>query len=470
MLTLSPLDGRYRDSIAELVPRISEFALNRARCRVEIDWLICLAESRAIPELRQLTSGEISFLRSLADAFGQDAAAGVARFERGTEHDVKAVEYYVRARLTGTPLATVSEFVHFCATSEDINNLAYALMLKAAVTEVWLPAADALQRQILAMAQDSRDVPMLARTHGQPATPTTLGKELAVFASRLGRQLDRVAQQEYLGKFNGATGTFSAHAVAAPHADWLQISKRFVEQLGLTWNPVTTQIESHDYMHELFSDIARVNSILHNLDTDVWLYVSLGYFRQSARADTVGSSTMPHKINPILFENSEANLELSNALLRCLSDTLVTSRLQRDLTDSSMQRNIGPALGYSLVAINNTRRGLATLEVAREALGRDLANAWEVLGEAIQTMLRRHGREQSYEQVKTLMRGSRVDQAMVHEFVRGLRLPAAGEQALLELTPARYTGLAGRLVALARPRPAPAQPASSPAGSPKRQD
>jgi adenylosuccinate lyase len=452
MELLSPLDGRYRQVTEPLAGYLSELALNRARLRVEAEWLIYLAASREVAELRALEPGEAELLRSVATGFGPEQAGELAAIEAQTRHDVKAVEYYLRERLAGTSLAPLSEFLHFCCTSEDINNLAYGLMLRQAVTSAWLPAARALQREVHALALAHRDLAMLARTHGQPATPTTLGKELAVFAHRLGRQLDRIAAQEYLGKFNGATGTYSAHLAAVPAADWLGLSRGFVESLGLTWNPLTTQIESHDYVSELFADIARFNGILHNLDTDVWTYISLGYFRQVRGLGTVGSSTMPHKINPIRFENSEANCEISTALLRTLGETLITSRLQRDLTDSTTLRNMGVALGHSLVAVENCRGGLAGLDADPAAIAADLDGAWEVIGEAVQTVMRRRGIPGSYEKLKDAQRGQRTDRGALAAFIRAQGLPPADEKALLELTPATYTGLAGSLVDFARPR------------------
>ena len=444
--TLSPLDGRYRPLVSGIADHLSERSLNRGRLEVEVAWLSYLSTSRAIPELRELTDDEQSFLRTLVSDFDSDQAAVLAVIERQTGHDVKAVEYYIKRALADTSLADVVEFVHFGATSEDINNLAYGRMLQRAITEVWLPAALGLVTDLRDLALARRDQPMLSRTHGQAATPTTLGKEIAVFVHRLDRQLARIEGQEYLGKFNGATGTYGAHHIAAPEVDWIAISRGFVESLGLNWNPLTTQIESHDYMCELFADLARFNGILNNLNTDMWSYISLGVFRQKATADAVGSSTMPHKINPIRFENSEANLEISNSLLQVLQSSLITSRMQRDLSDSSMQRNIGPALGYALIGIVNTRTGLRSVEVDSELLAAELDGAWEVLGEAVQSVMRRAGLDQPYERLKELTRGQRITQKSLQDFIRQLGLPAEDEKRLLELTPAAYTGLAGRLV------------------------
>jgi adenylosuccinate lyase len=439
---LGPLDGRYRGTVAPLAEHLSEAALNRRRVHVEVEWLVHLLATGAVPGARTLTDDEVTALRRVASSFDAAAVAELAETERVTLHDVKAVEYFVKARMAGTSLADVAELVHLFCTSEDVNNLGYALMVRDAVAEVWLPAASGLVDDVAELARRHRDVPMLARTHGQPATPTTLGKELAVLAHRLRRQLRRVAGAEYLGKVNGATGTYSAHLAGAPDTDWETVGRTFVEGLGLTWNPLTTQIESHDWQAELYADIARFNRILHNLCTDVWTYVSLGYFVQVRGQGTVGSSTMPHKVNPIRFENAEANLEVSCALLDVLASTLVTSRLQRDLTDSSMQRNIGTAFGHSLLAVDNVRRGLAGLDADPAAMARDLDATWEVLGEAVQSVMRVHGLEQPYERLKELTRGRRVDAAAMREFVTGLGLPPAAEARLLALTPATYTGLA----------------------------
>jgi len=449
---LGPLDGRYRSTVAPLVEHLSEAALNRERLRVEVEWVLHLTATGAVPGARRLTADEVTRLRSVVEGFGPDDVAEMAEIERETVHDVKAVEYYLRRRLDGTSLADVAELVHFCLTSEDVNNLSYALMVRGGVTQVWLPAARALHADLVALAREHAGAAMLARTHGQPATPTTVGKEVAVFAARLDRQLRRVEGAEYLGKLNGATGTYAAHAVAVPTTDWQEVSRTFVEGLGLTWNPLTTQIESHDWQAELYADLARANRVLHDLCTDVWSYISLGYFAQVRGQGTVGSSTMPHKVNPIRFENAEANFEVSSALLDVLASTLVTSRMQRDLSDSSMQRNAGTAVGHSLLAIDNVRRGLAGLDVDPVALDRDLDATWEVLGEAVQSVMRAAavagtpGMANPYERLKDLTRGRRVDAASMREFVLGLGLPPDAEQRLLALTPATYTGLAADLV------------------------
>ncbi len=444
---LGPLDGRYRSVVARLRDQLSEAALNRERLRIEVEWLIHLTSGVGLlPGIRTLTADEVAVLHGIADSFDDETIAELRALERTTVHDVKAVEYLLKSRLARTTAADLSEIVHFGCTSEDINNLAYARMIQRAVREVWLPAARRLVEQLTAMALLYRSVPMLARTHGQPATPTTVGKELGVTAQRLQRQAERVERAEYLGKLNGATGTYAAHVVAAPEVDWQGVSQSFVEALGLTWNPLTTQIEPHDWQAELYADVARFNRIAHNLCTDVWTYVSLGYFTQLTSTSSTGSSTMPHKVNPIRFENAEANLEMSNAVLGVLQETLVTSRLQRDLSDSSMQRNVGVAFGHSLVALDNVSRGLTALDVDSEMLTADLDGAWEVLGEAIQTVMRLHGLPNPYERLKELTRGRRIGGAELRTFVSGLGLPAAAEQRLLALSPHSYTGLAEDLV------------------------
>lgn len=455
-IALGALDGRYRPAVAPLIDHLSEPALNRMRAHVEVEWLIHLTTHGIVPGVRALTEAEQASLRQVIEDFGPEDIAEMAATEKVTQHDVKAVEYYLKQRLSriapDAQDAGLSELIHFCCTSEDINNLAYGLMVRGAVVDVWLPRATALVETLATMASDLREVPLLAHTHGQPATPTTLGKELGVLAHRLQRQLRRIEGGEFLGKFNGATGTFGAHLAAIPDADWPEISREFVEGLGLTWNPLTTQIESHDWQAEIYADIARFNRVLHNLCTDVWTYISMGYFAQVRGQGTVGSSTMPHKVNPIRFENAEANLEVSTALLDVLASTLVQSRLQRDLTDSSMQRNIGTALGHSLLALDNASRGLAGLDAVPEAMAADLDANWEVLGEPIQSVMRAlgaqgvPGMDEPYERLKELTRGRRIGQPELVEFVRGLGLPADVEERLAAMTPATYIGLAPELV------------------------
>ena len=455
-IALGSLDGRYRAAVAPLVDHLSEAALNRARLHVEVEWLIHVTSHGVVPNVRSLTAEEQAALREVVTDFGSDEIAELAEIERVTVHDVKAIEYFLKRRLAviapAAEDAGLAELIHFGCTSEDVNNLSYALMVKGAVEDAWLPRATAVADQVAEMAHDLKAVPLLAHTHGQPATPTTMGKELAVLAHRLRRQLRRIDGQEYLGKFNGATGTFGAHALALPSEDWPAISRAFVEGLGLTWNPLTTQIESHDWQAELYADVARFNRILHNLCTDVWTYISMGYFAQVRGQGTVGSSTMPHKVNPIRFENAEANLEVSNALLDVLGGTLVTSRLQRDLTDSSMQRNIGTAFGHSLLALDNVAKGLAGLDAVPDAMAADLDANWEVLGEPLQSAMRAlsaqgvPGMDEPYERLKELTRGRRITGMDLREFVRGLGLPAEVEQRFLDLTPQTYTALASHLV------------------------
>lgn len=464
-IALGPLDGRYRKTVAPLVDHLSEAALNRERIHVEVEWLITLCNGApgvpapVVPGAPTLSAEEIDYLRAIPATFGADEIAELAEIERETVHDVKAVEYFIKRRIAAAPevlgttgLPAASELVHFACTSEDINNLSYALMVRGAVRDVWLPAATAVVDQLAGMAREHAAAPLLSRTHGQPATPSTLGKELAVLAHRLRRQLRRVEGAEFLGKLNGATGTYGAHTVAVPSADWPTVSKAFVEGLGLDWNPLTTQIESHDWQAEVYADVARFNRILHNLATDVWTYISLGFFTQIPVEGATGSSTMPHKVNPIRFENAEANLEISCSLLDTLSATLVTSRLQRDLTDSTTQRNIGPAFGHSLLAIDNVSRGLDRLAVNETLLREDLDANWEVLGEPVQSAMRAAsvagvpGMENPYERLKDLTRGQRVDGARMREFVAGLGLPDDVAARLAALTPATYTGLAEQLV------------------------
>lgn len=455
-IALGALDGRYRSAVAPLVEHLSEPALNRERVRVEVEWLIHLTTRHVVPGVRALTEAEQHALRQVVEDFGPDEVAEMGDIERVTQHDVKAVEYFLKRRLTTIAPSEqdrgLAELIHFCCTSEDINNLSYALMVKGAVEQVWLPRAHTVVEAVATMASDLRGVPLLAHTHGQPATPTTMGKELAVLAHRLTRQLRRVEAAEYLGKLNGATGTFGAHLAAVPDADWPEISRTFVEGLGLTWNPLTTQIESHDWQAELYADVARFNRVLHNLCTDVWTYISMGYFAQVRGQGTVGSSTMPHKVNPIRFENAEANLEVSNALLDVLGSTLVTSRLQRDLTDSSMQRNIGTAFGHSLLALDNVLRGLEGLDAVPEAMAADLDANWEVLGEPVQSAMRAlgaqgvAGMDNPYERLKELTRGRRITGEDLRAFVAGLGLPDDVAKRLSEMTPATYVGVAPALV------------------------
>ncbi len=448
---LSPLDGRYRAAVSELGDHLSEAGLNRARVRVEVEWLLYLTDHELFGSQR-LDHESARVLREFAAEFGQPEIDRLATLEATTRHDVKAVEYLVREKLAALGLNSVAELTHFAATSEDINNLSYALTISAAVRDVWLPKYKTVIESLRTLAITHRDAAMLSHTHGQPATPSTMGKELAVVVYRLERILGQIEATEYLGKFSGATGTFSAHLAADPELDWPAASQEFVTSLGLTWNPLTTQIESHDWQAELYSRISHANRVLHNLCTDVWTYISMGYFRQIPQAGATGSSTMPHKINPIRFENAEANLELSSALLDSLGATLVTSRLQRDLTDSTTQRNVGVALGHSLLALDNIERGLKEIDLDLGALAADLDANWEVLAEPIQTVIRaevtagRSSIADPYAVLKELTRGRRVGQAELVEFIDGLDIGEEAKARLRALTPATYVGVASDLV------------------------
>ena len=448
---LSPLDGRYRAAVSDLGEYLSEAGLNRARIQVEIEWLIQLANRSLLGTERPILDAEANELRKIVTSFSDSDVRELGETEAVTKHDVKAVEYFIRARLEKLERHDLLELTHFGCTSEDINNLSYAITVRDAVTNVWLPKAKALVAKLSELSDKYIDASMLARTHGQPATPTTMGKELAVFVHRLNRQLERVAKTEYLGKFSGATGTFSAHVVAAPEVDWIKQSQDFVTGLGLTWNPLTTQIESHDWQAELYSAVAQFNRILHNFCTDIWSYISVGYFKQIPQAGATGSSTMPHKINPIRFENAESNLELSNAILDSIGSTLVTSRLQRDLTDSSTQRNIGLGFGHSMLALDNVTRGLGEIDLNAGVLEADLNDNWEVLGEAIQTVIRAEvaaGRSQisdPYALLKDLTRGKRIGHEDLITFINGLDISAEAKQRLIALRPGTYTGLAAEL-------------------------
>ncbi len=447
LLSLSPLDGRYQAQTADLSGSLSEFGLIRYRARVEIEWLLCMAERPEIKGVRPFSAAEQQLLRSWDADFDPTEAERVKQIEQTTRHDVKAVEYYLKERLRDSSLADVAEFVHFGCTSEDINNLAYGLMLKEAIGQVWRPAAEQLVATVGALAAAQAERSMLSRTHGQPASPSTLGKELAVFVYRWQRQLRQLDRVEFLGKFNGTVGSYNTHAVAYPDAPWLEISRAFVEGLGLTFNPLTTQIEPHDGMAELFHLLMRFNTIMLDFVRDMWTYISLGYFRQRVVAHEVGSSTMPHKVNPIDFENSEANLGISSALLDHLASKLSVSRLQRDLSDSSALRNVGAAIGHSLLALKSCLRGLSMVDVDDRAIQRDLDQAWEVLAEAIQTVMKKNGFPDAYERLKSLTRGTAITREEIQAFVSDLELPDEEKQRLLELTPATYTGLAARLVA-----------------------
>ncbi|MBS0592105.1 MAG: adenylosuccinate lyase [Proteobacteria bacterium] len=446
LTALSPLDGRYAGKLAALRPLLSEFGLMRCRVQVEVEWFLALSEA-GFSEFRPLPGAARARLQALVRDFSEADAAAIKAIERRTNHDVKAVEYWIKQRLAGQPeLARAAEFVHFACTSEDINNTSHALMLQAARDLVLLPALDAVQDRLRALAHALADLPMLSRTHGQTASPTTLGKEVANVLARLVGARERIVAVRPLAKMNGAVGNYNAHLAAYPGFDWEGFARAVVEQrLGLAFNPYTIQIEPHDWMAELFHAIARANTILIDWSRDVWGYVSLGYFRQKLKEGEVGSSTMPHKVNPIDFENAEGNFGLANALLEHLARKLPVSRWQRDLSDSTVLRNMGVALGYTLLALDSLARGLDKLEVDRAALAADLDEAWEVLAEAVQTVMRRHGLPEPYEQLKAFTRGRPITRELMQGFIAELALPEADKARLAALAPAGYTGLAAEL-------------------------
>ena len=447
LTALSPLDGRYAGKVAALGEHFSEFGLIRHRIRVELAWLKALAEEPAISEVPTFSPSAQVALDQVARDFAPADAARVKDIERKTNHDVKAVEYWLKERFAGVPdVARVAEFIHFACTSEDINNLAHALALAAARHEVLLPMLRDIAAALRELAHAHADVPMLSRTHGQAATPTTLGKEVANVYARIERQIVAIERVPIKGKANGAVGNYNAHLVAYPDVDWERLSARLVAGLGLEFNPYTTQIEPHDYMAELFDAIARANTILIDFDRDVWGYVSLGYFRQRVKEGEVGSSTMPHKVNPIDFENSEGNLGLANAVLRHLAEKLPISRWQRDLTDSTVLRNMGVALGYTVLGWSSLRQGMGKLEVDAARMAADLDANWEVLAEPIQTVMRRYGIDNPYEQLKALTRGkSGLTRDSLHVFIDALALPADAKARLKALTPSTYVGIAAAL-------------------------
>ena len=444
---LSPLDGRYQSKVDALRPCFSEYALIRHRALVEVEWLKALAAEPSLREIAPFSAATIKELAKAIESFGETEAAQVKAIETRTNHDVKALEYWLKERFDGNPeIRAVSEFIHFACTSEDINNLSHGLMLKQGRDEVMLPMLDQLIARFTELAKELADLPMLSHTHGQPASPTTLGKELANVVYRLRRQREQLANVEILGKINGAVGNFNAHLSAYPEFDWEAFAKRFVESLGLVYNPYTIQIEPHDYMAELYDALARINTILIDIDRDIWGYISMGYFKQKVKAGEIGSSTMPHKVNPIDFENSEGNLGMANALLRHLAEKLPISRWQRDLTDSTVLRNMGVALGYTLLGYDSCLKGLSKLEANPKQLAHDLDHNWEVLAEPIQTVMRRYGIENPYEQLKELTRGKGgITQASLHAFISELKIPESARRALLEMTPANYTGKAAAL-------------------------
>ena len=446
LLALSPLDGRYAGKVDALRPIFSEYGLIKARVKVEVEWLLALAAEPGIVELPPFSDAAIARLRALADDLSVADADRVKEIERTTNHDVKAVEYLIKERLKDdAELAQALEFVHFACTSEDINNLSYALMLNEARQQVMLPKLDDLIQTLRAMAHAHAGLPMLSRTHGQTASPSTVGKEIANVVARLQRQGETLAGALIAGKINGAVGNYNAHVAAYPDVDWTTFSRRFVESLGLDWQPYTTQIEPHDGIAELCDAQKRIDTICIDLCRDLWGYISLGYFKQAVKAGEVGSSTMPHKVNPIDFENAEGNFGIANALLEHFAAKLPISRWQRDLTDSTVLRALGTAFGHALIGYDALLRGLNKLSANPERLAADLDAAWEVLAEAVQTVMRRHGLPNPYEQLKALTRGHGIDETSMRAFITGLDLPADAKQRLLDMTPGSYTGLAERL-------------------------
>ncbi|MCA0901078.1 adenylosuccinate lyase [Microbulbifer agarilyticus] len=441
LTAVSPIDGRYESKTAPLRDIFSEYGLIRARVEVEVRWLQQLARHEEIGEVKPFSADSNQILDDIVAKFSIDDAQRIKDIERTTNHDVKAVEYFLKEKVQDhAELASVSEFIHFACTSEDINNLSHALMLRAGRDDVLLPAMNQIVDEIAGLAKSFADVPMLSRTHGQTASPTTVGKELANVVARLRRQVQQIQKVELLGKINGAVGNYNAHLSAYPSVDWQKNAEVFVTSLGLTWNPYTTQIEPHDYIAELFDAIARFNTILIDFDRDVWGYISLGYFKQKVVAGEVGSSTMPHKVNPIDFENSEGNLGIANAVFQHLAAKLPVSRWQRDLTDSTVLRNMGVGAGYSVIAYAATMKGLGKLEINRARLEEDLNNAWEVLAEPIQTVMRRYNIEEPYEKLKALTRGQGITKETLAVFIDGLEMPEEAKQALREMTPASYIG------------------------------
>ena len=447
LTALSPLDGRYHGKVSALRPYFSEYALIRYRVQIEIEWFKALSQEPEISEVSAFSAKVVEYLDDLVTNFSEADAEAVKAIEGRTNHDVKAIEYWLKQRLMqNAEIIAPLEFIHFACTSEDINNLSHGLMLLHSRDRVMLPALENIITRLCDMAHQLATTPMLARTHGQPATPTTLGKELANFIYRLKRASKRLSGIVMLGKINGAVGNYNAHLAAYPDLDWERLSRDFVERLGLEFNPYTTQIEPHDAIAELLDAYSRVNTVLLDLDRDLWGYISLGYFKQSTRVGEIGSSTMPHKVNPIDFENSEGNLGIANALLRHLSEKLPVSRWQRDLTDSTVLRNLGVALGHTLLAYDSCSKGLNKLEVSPERLVQDLENAWEVLAEPIQTVMRRYGLPNPYEQLKELTRGKGgITKQMLHQFIGGLALPEVEKARLLKMTPQSYTGKASEL-------------------------
>ncbi|EKD69971.1 MAG: hypothetical protein ACD_46C00685G0001 [uncultured bacterium] len=446
LMAISPLDGRYQEKVNSLRAIFSEYGLMKFRVMVEVRWLEMLSDFANLTEVPRINQHAKNVLNEMIDNFSLQDAARIKHIESGINHDVKAVEYFIKERVEGNQeLADISEFIHFGCTSEDINNLAYSLMLHTARQQAILPALDDIITLLRKFAHDHANLPMLSHTHGQPATPTTVGKEIANVIARLQRQIDALINVQILGKFNGASGNYNAFVIAYPETDWQSLSKHFVTKLGLIWNPYTTQIEPHDALAEFFSVMLRINNILIDFNRDTWGYIALNYFRQKSFSNEVGSSTMPHKVNPIDFENAEGNLGIANALFEHMIAKLPISRWQRDLSDSTVLRNIGVALGHSLLAYQSTCKGISKLEPNTEMLSADLDQHWEILAEAIQTVMRRYQLEQPYEKLKSFTRGKKIDKKLIHDFIKELNLPNEVKQKLLALTPANYLGYAEEL-------------------------
>jgi adenylosuccinate lyase len=455
LMAVSPIDGRYRNRTRALEAYFSEFALIHYRVRIEIEWYLALAAHPQIDALKPIAPATARKLRAIYSSFTIRDAMRVKEIESETNHDVKAIEYFLKERLPSIDDALPLEMMHFACTSEDINNTSYALILKEFAEEQLIPKTTAVMRAIAELARRFKDVPMLSRTHGQEASPTTVGKEMAIFAARVERQMRLLRAQEYLGKFNGAVGNYNAHAFAYPEVDWIELSRSFIESLGLVFNPLTTQIEPHDFIAEMLATVARIDTILLGFCRDMWSYISIGYFRQRTIKGETGSSVMPHKVNPIDFENAEGNFGIANALFEHLAAKLPISRWQRDLSDSTSQRALGPAFGHAMVALSALEKGLTKVEVDEERIGHDLdaEESWDVVSEAIQTMLRRHGFPRPYEALKELTRGRDVDQKRIQRFVDSLDLKNGAREALKKLAPRNYTGLASKLVEKYAPSP-----------------
>ncbi|PPI88115.1 adenylosuccinate lyase [Candidatus Pantoea edessiphila] len=448
LTNISPIDGRYRNIVNELRNVFSEYAFFKYRIKIEINWLQKLSDTKEIKEIPVFCKKTKDFLNAIIDNFNENDANRIKYIEKNTNHDIKALEYFIKEKIiTISNLKKISEFVHFACTSEDINNLSYALMLKTALYDIIIPCWDQLINAIKTLAKKYKDIPLLSRTHGQPATPSTIGKEMANTVFRMQRQLQQLKKIEILGKINGAVGNYNAHIVAYPNVNWIELSKEFVTSLGIKWNPYTTQIEPHDYISELFDCITRFNNILIDFNRDIWSYISLNYFKQKIiNHEEIGSSTMPHKINPIDLENSEGNLGIANAMMRHLSSKLLISRWQRDLTDSTVLRNIGVSISYSVIAYKSALKGIDKLEINKKCIINDLNNNWAILAEPIQTIMRRYGINKPYEKLKDITYGNNIDSLTIYNFIDTLNIPKKEKERLKKLTPCNYLGYAIKLV------------------------